>query len=179
LNMNVQTFNGYSDGGRTSSKVLRPPGGGASDIFGLSDPAPAPAKPAGGEAAAPTEAAPAVEAPAAEAPPAAAPAPSMEASAPAEAPQAAAVEPAAATPAAEPAAAASAPEPAAAAPAAEPAATPEMPPIGADEIGGTTGIAGSGNQDRTRIDANGRIMSAPAFKANRVPPGGHSSGPLW
>ena len=130
--MNVQTFNGYSDEGRTSSKVLRPPGGGASDIFGLSDPAPAPAKPAGGEAAASTEAASAVEA---------APAPSVKTpaeavAAPVEAPQAAAS------------------EPAAAAPAADSAATPEMPPIGADEIGGTTGIAGSGNQDRTRIDAN-------------------------
>ena len=40
--------------------------------------------------------------------------------------------------------------------------------------------AGGGNQERVRIDPmSGRIMSAPAARSGRVPPGGYSSGPLW
>ena len=34
----TKTFVGFNDEARNSSKVLRPPGGGSSDIFGLKDP---------------------------------------------------------------------------------------------------------------------------------------------
>ena len=45
---------------------------------------------------------------------------------------------------------------------------------------GETAPAGSGKQERVRIDpTSGRIMSAPTARAGRVPPGGFSSGPLW
>ena len=40
--------------------------------------------------------------------------------------------------------------------------------------------AGAGNQDRVRIDpSSGQILGAPAARANRVPPGGFSSGGFW
>jgi len=130
----VQTFSGYDTDSRTSSKVLRPPGGGNTDIFGIND---TPVQ-ASAPAAAPAETS---------APPESAPA-AVEVSEPA-----AKVEPV------EPAKASS-------------------PPPSSDKPQDVA--AGGGNQERVRIDPmSGRIMSAPAARSGRVPPGGYSSGPLW
>jgi len=130
----VQTFSGYDTDSRTSSKVLRPPGGGNTDIFGIND---APVQ-ASTPAAAPAETS---------APPEAAPA-AVEVSEPA-----AKVEPAPV----------------------EPAQASAPPSDKSQDV-----AAGGGNQERVRIDPmSGRIMSAPAAKSGRVPPGGYSSGPLW
>jgi hypothetical protein len=41
MSNSVQIFSGLNPEKRSSSKVLRPPGGGSSDIFGLNEPEPA------------------------------------------------------------------------------------------------------------------------------------------
>lgn len=131
----VKTFSGYDTDSRTSSKVLRPPGGGNTDIFGIND------TPV--QASAPTAAPAETSAPPDSAPTA------VEVSEPA-----AKVEPAPV----------------------EPAEASSSPPSDKPQ----NVAAGGGNQERVRIDPmSGRIMSAPAARSGRVPPGGYSSGPLW
>jgi outer membrane biosynthesis protein TonB len=175
----VKTFSGYDTDSRTSSKVLRPPGGGYTDIFGIKDiqvSAPAPESTPEPVSTPPMEAAPE---------PASAPEP---VSAPEPAPAPAPAEPTSGpssleAPAAPQPESISAPE---SAPVEQEAPAPAAPtpetssPEGSSEGGEESAPAGAGNQERVRIDpTSGRIMSAPTARAGRVPPGGFSSGPLW